>query len=240
MPKESKYRFGQQEIPNEAWNQANRDYEHANNDLQSARSVLEGAQAHGKKNEIKNAQKTVEDDEKKVEDLHEKLDMIPKTKMLDVKRPYTYTQIIYHLKIVWSCSSGSSTAPAERWCRRIPMQSETPREYSILQNVKPEDTKGVRNAGVVPNENDFFEEDENKTRDELIEKAKAKVAELPGIVLGRADRKAAEGDNDGAAELYILYLNSTPAADTPERARGESFWSSSSTSGILARDEPSE
>ena len=223
VPKESKYRFGQQEIPNEAWVQANRAYENANDGLTSARSVLQGAQTRGKKNEIKNAQQAVNEDEKKVEDLREKLDLIPKSKMLDEERPYTYTQIVYHLRTVVEVQFQILDSASEEVVPRVSVQTLTPREYSILQNVKPEDTQGVQNAGIVPNDNDFFEADENKTRDELIDKAKAKVADLPGIVLSRADRKAADGDNDGAAELYILYLNATPATDTPERARAKAF-----------------
>ena len=240
VPKESEYLSGESEIPNEVWNQANRDYERSNLDLQAARSLLEGAQAHGKKKEIKDAQQAVQDDEKKVEDMHAKLDMIPKTKLQDVKRTYTYTQIINHLRIVVELqfrildNSGNEVAPM------VHVRRETPMEYSVLQNVKPEDTKGVRSEGVVPNENDFFEDDEYKARDELIEKARAKVAELPGIVLSAADRKAADGDNDGAAELYILYLNSTPAADTPERLRVRKFLVNQYNFRDIGKGEPPE
>jgi hypothetical protein len=221
--KESKYRFGQQEIPNEVWNQANRDYERANNDLEAARSVLEGAQAHGKKGEIKKANETIQDDEKKVEDLHAKLDMIPKTKMEDVERPYTYSQINYRLKIIVALQFRILDSAGEAVVQTIPIRSDAPKEYSVLQNVKPEDTQGIRVEGVIPNDNDFLEEDEYKARDELIEKAKANVADLPAIVIGRADRKATDGDNDGAAELYILYLDATSVADTPERLRARKF-----------------
>jgi hypothetical protein len=220
---ESKYRFGQQEIPNQAWAEANRDYEHANEELETARSLLQGAEARGKKGEIKNAQKVVDDDEKKVGDLREKLDMIPKTKMQDEERPYTYTKVVYHLRTSLEVQFQILDSAGQEVVQRVSVKSETPHEYSTLLNVKPEDTQGIQNVGVVPNDNDFFEEDENKTRDELIEKAKAKVAELPGIVLGIADRRAAEGDNDGAAELYILYLNATPPANTPERIKAKTF-----------------
>ena len=223
IPKESKYRFGQQEIPNEAWVDANRDYEHANNDLETARSILQGAQAHGKKNEIKDAQKVVDDDEKKVEDLHDKLDAIPKTKMQDEERPYNYTQVVYHLRISIQVQFQILDSASEEVVQPDEVSRQTPREYSILENVKPEDTQGVQNLGVVPNDNDYFEEDENKTRDELIIKAKSKVAGLPATVLARADRRAADGDTDGAAELYILYLNATPLANTPERTRAMTF-----------------
>ncbi len=239
-PKDSMYRFGQEEIPNEAWNEANRDYERANNDLQSARSVLEGAQARGKKSEIKAATETVQDDEKKVEDLHAKLDMIPKVKMQDVERPYTYSQITYSLKIAVALQFRILDSSGEEVVQRIPLQSAETKEYSALQNVKPEDTRGVRNEEVIPNENDFLEADEYKARDELIAKAKEQVAALPGIVLGRADRKAADGDNDGAAELYILYLNSTPVADTAERLKARKFLAEQFNFQEIGQQAPSE
>ena len=240
VAKESKYRFGQEEVPNETWNQANREYEHANNDLEAARSVLEGAQAHGKKGEIKKAEEAVQADEKTVEDLHEKLDMIPKTKMQDVERPYTYSQINYHLKIVVALQFRILDGAGEEVVTTIPVRSDEPKEYAVLQNVKPEDTQGVRIEGVIPNDNDFLEQDEYKARDELIEKAKTNVASLPGIVLARADRKAQDGDNDGAAELYILYLDSTPVADTPERLRARKFLADQFNFREIGQEAPTE
>jgi hypothetical protein len=238
--KESKYRFGQEEVPNEAWNQANREYERANNDLESARSVLEGAQAHGKKGEIKKAEESVQSDEKKVEDLHASLDMIPKTKMQDVERPYTYSQINYRLKIVVALQFRILDSAGDEVVQTIPIRSDAPKEYSVLQNVKPEDTQGVRIEGVIPNDNDFLEEDEYKARDELIEKAKAQVASLPSVVLARADRKVADGDNDGAAELYILYLDSTAVADTPERLRARKFLTEQFNFRDIGKEAPAE
>ncbi len=240
IPKQSMYRFGQQEIPNEAWAEASRDYEHATNQLESARSVLQGAQARGKKNEIKDAQKVVDDDQKAVEDLHEKLDMIPKTKLQDEERPYTYTQVVYHLRIALDVQFHILDSVGAEVVDRTSVTRETPREYSTLENVKPEDTQGIQNVGVIPNDNDYFEEDENKTRDELIEKAKATAAQLPQLVLSRADRRAADGDNDGAAELYLLYLNATPAADTPERAKARTFLAAQFNFKDMGGDRPSE
>ena len=223
VAKESKYRSGEEEVPNEVWNQANRDYEKANNDLEAARSVLEGAQAHGKKGEVKKAEEAVQADEKIVEDLHAKLDEIPKTRMQDVERPYTYSQINYHLKIVVALQFRILDSSGEEVVQTIPIRSDAPKEYSVLQDVKPDDTAGVRMEGVIPNDQDFVEKDEYEARDELITKAKEQVATLPAIVLARADRKVADGDNDGAAELYILYLDSTPVADTAERLRARKF-----------------
>jgi len=223
IAKKSRYRFGQEQTPNPAWNAADQEYEKANLELQSARSKLEGAQARGKKKEISDAQKIVDDDQKRVEDLHLKLNSIAQTIAHDSEREYTYTQIDYHLKAVVELqfrivdSAGNEVVP------RITVHRENPAGYSVKENVKPEDTAGVRNEGTIPNENDLLEDAEYKARDELIEKARAKVAELPGILLAQADRRAAEGDNDAAAELYILYLNSTKVADTPERTRVRKF-----------------
>jgi hypothetical protein len=64
---------------------------------------------------------------------------------------------------------------------------------------------------------------ENAARDRLLTQAREKVGSLPPLVLQIADRKAGEADNDGAAELYMLYLNSTPGEATPERKRAQKF-----------------
>ncbi len=50
--------------------------------------------------------------------------------------------------------------------------------------------------------------------------AKEKVIGLPPLILQTADRKAAEADNDGAAELYMLYLNSTAGQTTSGEKKG--------------------
>jgi len=49
------------------------------------------------------------------------------------------------------------------------------------------------------------------------------VRSLPQKILTLARKRAQEGDLDGAAEKYILYLNSTPEGQTPERAEAQKF-----------------
>src|SRR6202790_647109 len=75
---DSEYRAAEREVPNEDWNQANRDYEAATLDLQKAQKLLEGTQAHGKKKDIATATAGVEEAQNKVEAAHRKLDSIPK------------------------------------------------------------------------------------------------------------------------------------------------------------------
>lgn len=240
VSKESKYRFGQDDVPNEEWNQVNREVESVNNDLATQRSVLEGAQAHGKKNEIKKAQDALQDDEKKLEELREKLDSLPKTRKVDLERTYNYTQVISHLRIAVDLQFRVLDSLGEEVVTRIPINRDETKDYSILEDVKPDDTQGVRKEGVVPNDEDFLENDEYKARDEMIDKAKAQVAGLPTVVLARADRKAQDGDNDAAGELYILYLNSTLVADTPERLRARKFLADQFNFRDIGKEAPVE
>ena len=56
--------------------------------------------------------------------------------------------------------------------------------------------------------------------DELLTQAKENISKLPALILQTADHKAAAMDNDGAAELYMLYLDSTESHETPEEETG--------------------
>ena len=77
--------------------------------------------------------------------------------------------------------------------------------------------------GEVPSESQFLERVEYAARDRLLKESSEKIISLPVLILQSADRKASGGDNDGAAELYMLYLDSTESQDTPERRRAQKF-----------------
>jgi hypothetical protein len=62
-------------------------------------------------------------------------------------------------------------------------------------------------------------------RDTLVKAARDKVQELPQKILFQARAKAATNDLDGAGESFVLYLNCTPATQTPERAEAIRFLS---------------
>jgi hypothetical protein len=49
------------------------------------------------------------------------------------------------------------------------------------------------------------------------------VAKLPSAIVEQARQRVRDADTAGAAELHILYLNSTPNEDTPERREAERF-----------------
>jgi hypothetical protein len=57
----------------------------------------------------------------------------------------------------------------------------------------------------------------------LTKAVRESVAELPAKVYAQAQKQVQDGDMDGAAESYILFLNSTPAGDSPERQAAQKF-----------------
>jgi hypothetical protein len=223
LEKESKYRFSSRDVPNDAWNKANRDYEAANQELVSAQRALEGAQARGKKKEISEANDRVTAAEQKAQDAHKKLDSIPKTNPEDIVKPYSYTKKTFDLKAVVELafrivdSSGNviDVVPA--------FKKENHNTAIVLENVKPEDTEGVKAQGSVPDEIQYLNDVEIEAREALIKTAREKVEGLPARILEQARKKVQDGDLDGAAEAYILYLNATPEGETKERGEGKKF-----------------
>ncbi|HEY3974386.1 MAG TPA: hypothetical protein VGM18_15395 [Candidatus Sulfotelmatobacter sp.] len=219
----SEYDAGDREVPNEEWNQANRDYEAANLDLQKQQKILEGAQAHGKKKEIKDANDAVEAAQKKVEDLHRKLDSIPKTNRSPVIKSYSYTRKTTDLsavvevgfRIVDSNGAVVATNPS--------VKRTNQKKFVVLENVKPEDTEHIKQSDAPPDEVQFLTDVEIDARIALIKDVKEKVETLPGKIYARARKSLMDGDTDGTAEAYILYLNSTPDAATPEREEAKKF-----------------
>jgi len=222
-PKDSKYRAGEQDTPNEEWNKANREYEAANLNHQGAQAALQGAIARGKKNDIADATARLTEAQKAVENARTKLDSIPKTVPADIIKPYTYTEKRTDLSAMVELQfriNDSSGNPVEG---SVPVSREQNQKFSVLENVKPEDTEGVKMQGTVPDEIQFLTDVENDARDALIKAVKEKVAGLPTKILAQARKRADDGDADSAAEYYILYLNSTTVSATPEREQAEKF-----------------
>src|SRR5262249_48062995 len=87
----------------------------------------------------------------------------------------------------------------------------------------PEDTQGIKKEGTVPDDIQFLTDVENIARDELLKAVKDSVAKFPDKIFDRAVHDAETGDMDGAAESYILYLNSTSAETSKKRTQAEQF-----------------
>jgi hypothetical protein len=222
-PKDSKYRAGEELVPNDQWNAANREYEAAKLELESARSVVQGATARGKKKEIADAEEKVKAAEKKVNADLEKLDSMPKTTIRDIIKPYSYTEKKLQLSATVELRYRILDSSGQIIETTQPIKGTNSQTVTILENVKPEDTENVKAQGNIPDENEFLIDVENITRDSLIKAARASVQRLPEQILARAQSQEREGNPDAAAESYILYLNSTPPTSTPERTQAESF-----------------
>jgi tetratricopeptide (TPR) repeat protein len=220
---DSEYLAAEREVPNEEWNKANRDYETANLDLQKAQKVLEGAQAHGKKKDMAVAEAAVEDAQKKVEDAHRKLDSIPKTILKDVTKPYSYTRKTIDLSAIVDVGFRIVDSNGNTIANTPSVKSNAQKQFIALENVKSEDTKGVKQAGASPDEAQFLTDVEIAARIALIKDVKEKVESLPSKILAQARKRLMDGDTDGTAESYILYLNSTPDAQTAEREEAKKF-----------------
>ncbi|MGP0021629.1 MAG: hypothetical protein ACLPHP_23890 [Candidatus Sulfotelmatobacter sp.] len=220
---DSEYRASEREVPNEDWNKANRDYEDASLDLQKQQKVLEGAQAHGKKKEIEAATDAVNAAQKKVSEAHAKLDSIQKTKLDDVVKPYSYTRRTIDLSAVVELGFRIVDPNGNTIASNPSVKRSNQKQFVMLENVNPTDTKGVKQSGSPPDEAQFMGDVEIAARIALIDDVKEKVKSLPGKILAQARKRYMDGDTNGTAEFYILYLNSTPDTPTPEREEAKKF-----------------
>ena len=220
---DSEYLVGTRDIPNEDWNRANREYESAKEEVQKQQKLLDAATSHGKKKDIATTRQAADDAQKKVDDLGRQLDTIPKTKMMDVVKPYSYTKKSVDLSAVVELGFRITDASGTVIASNPSIKKQAEKQFSVLENVKPEDTKGVRQTGALPDENQFLGDVEIGARTDLIKEVKEKVETLPIKILAQARKKVIDGDTDGSAESYILYLNSTPDTQNPERDEAKKF-----------------
>jgi hypothetical protein len=220
---DSEYLVGTRDIANEAWNRANREYEIAKEELQQAQKTLDAANLHNKKKEIAAARQAVDDAQKKADDLGRQLDSIPKTKLFDIVKPYSYTKRTIDLSAIVELGFRITDSTGSVIASNPSIKKQAEKQFTVLENVKPEDTKGVKPTGTLPNENQFLGDVEIDARSDLIKEVKEKVEFLPSKILAMARQRFGDGDTDGSAEAYILYLNSTPEANTPERDEAKKF-----------------
>jgi hypothetical protein len=221
--KPSKYRSGEQDQVTDDWAAADREYQAANLTLETDRRSLEGAQAGGKKNRIADAQRQTEEAQKKVLDALAKRDAVPKFRHVSTEQPYTYNEVTHPLKATIELGFVIQDTSERVIVPNVSIPVTQEQTFVVLENVKPDDTMGVRPQGEVPTPTQFLEKAENAARDQLLAQVREKVISLPPLILQTADRKVAESDNDGAAELYMLYLSSTSPEPTPERKRAQKF-----------------
>jgi hypothetical protein len=236
--KDSKYRAGEKEVPSEEWNQANRAYEKAEIELQTAQASLQGAEAKGNKKQIGELNNAVQAAQKNVEDAHVKLDATPKTVTTDVLRPYTYTRKTISLGGVIQLQFRIANSFSGEAAETVPVAEEAHKEFVVLENVKPEDTEGVKPSGVEPDTADFLTTLENAALKDLIGAVRAQVEKLPAKIYKQAHLQETEGDLDGAGEAYLRYLNIVPEDDSAERKHAKQFLQEQFNMAPAARSNP--
>jgi len=95
--------------------------------------------------------------------------------------------------------------------------------YVVLENVKPEDTEGVKAQNIPPDEAQFVTDLELQARDALVKSVSEQASHLPERVLQHARQRSQQQDIDGAASEYIVFLNSTPDNGSPDRVEAAGF-----------------
>lgn len=219
----SNYRYGERETPNEAWNRADQDYQDIQAKLEALKNIQRAAVTKGNKKAIEEANGNVDEMQKKSLEARGKLNMTPKTLQEDVIRPYNYIKQTISITNVVEMSFRIIDASGSTIEESVPVSKSVTKKFTVLQNIKADDTEGVHDLDSPPDEAQLMTDVEIAARDELVKLAHDRVVGLPGKILTTARSKARGEDSDAAAELYILYLNSTQATETPERAEATRF-----------------
>lgn len=220
---QSKYRAATHEVKNEAWLQAERDYDAAQQQLTSAQQELASAQSQHKKKEIVAADNdAVAGAQKLVAAARQKLDSTEQTRTENVVEPYNYTKKTVDLAAVVDMDFRIGDQGGNPVETSVPIRKEDHKTVVILDNVKPEDTQGVKKQGTEPDDAQFLTDLEIQTRDALIKAVREKAQGLPSRILNEARRRAQAGDVDGAAEEYILYSNAVTDSSS-ERQEAAKF-----------------
>jgi hypothetical protein len=221
--RESKYLAGTHDIPSEAWNKANRDFDAATRQLQTDQSALQGAESKGNKRDIKDLNEKVAADQKQASTAQALADSLPKTVIQDVVRPYQYTRRTIDIKNSIKLQFRIGDTLSGQMGDAILIEREDPHQVVLLEDVKPEDTEGVKMGGTTPNTDEMQKALENAAREELKEKVLLKVQELPRKIYESARAKEQEENVDGAGEYYLRYLSCTPEEDSAERRHAKEF-----------------
>jgi hypothetical protein len=223
-PQESKYLAGEHETPSDEWNKLNRTYESATIELHTAQSALQGAEAKkGAKSEVNKLNVKVTDAMKKVEETHLLLDSTPQTVTTDIIRPYTYIKKTIDISGVVQLQFRIGESLTGQMTDVVPVTKEAHQQYVVLENVKAEDSKGIKPTGTAPDSMEVLTSLESSALDALVAAVRKRVEELPRKIYGEASTRETEGDLDGAGEFFMRFLNLTHPDDSTERKHAERF-----------------
>jgi hypothetical protein len=219
----SKYRAGTHDVKNEAWVNKNQALAQAQQELAQQQRVLADAQQRHNKIDAATASDNLAAAQAKVDDLHKHLDALNPTRTEGVLEPYNYTKntiditAVVELAFRLTDQTGALSDPAPS------IRRDDHKTYVVLENVKPEDTEGVKAMNTPPDEVQFVTDLELQARDAMVKDIGEKAAHLPEKILQQARQRSQQQDIDGAAAEYIVFLNSTPDNASPERTEANNF-----------------
>ena len=219
----SKYRAATRDVKSETWIRANQAYTQAQQDLAQAQRVLADAQQRHNKKDVAAATDNLAAAQQKADDLRKQLETISPTRPEAVLEPYNYTRKTIDLTAVVELSFRLTDTSGNLIASTPSIQREDHKTYVVLENVKPEDTEGIKAMNTPPDEVQFMTDLELQARDALLKAIGEKAAHLPEKLLQQARQHSQQQDIDGAAAQYIVFLNSTPDSGSPERAEAAAF-----------------
>jgi hypothetical protein len=221
---ESKYRAGTHETKNPAWVQIESDYESAQQQLISAQHALADAQAqHKKKQVIADANDLAQQRQNRVDELRHKLETTDQSRVETLVEPYHYTKKTIDLTASADIQFQFRDRAANFVGQPRDVRKSNHTTTVVFEDVKAEDIEGITNQGVEPDGAQFLTDLEIDSRNALVKAVQEKAAELPAAVLQAARALVQQGDTEGAAEQYVLYLNSTSQGASREREEAAKF-----------------
>jgi hypothetical protein len=222
IAKTSQYSSGEP-VTNEDWTRANDELTRAQEAWEAERDALRGAEAHGKRKAIEEERIRTNAAQQKVDAARAKLSSIPKNRVDATARPYDYTEQVNHLTITVEMHFTVQDGTGKAVATPAPISVTKQQDIITQVGVKSGDTSVEPVGPGALTEAQFLDQVEAEANDALLKQAKECVAGLPKLILQSADQKASAADNDGAAELYMLYLDSTEKQATPDWKRAQKF-----------------
>jgi hypothetical protein len=219
----SKYRAATREVKNEAWLNANQAYTQAQQELTQAQHAIADAQQRHNKKDAATASDALAAAQQKADDLRKQLDALNPTRPEAVLEPYNYTKKTIDVTAVVELAFRLTDTSGNLLDSTPSIQREDHKTYVVLENVKPEDTEGVKAMNTPPDEVQFVTDLELQARDALVKAISEKAAHVPEKILQQARLRSQQQDIDGAAAEYIVFLNSTPDNGSSERSEAAAF-----------------
>jgi len=219
----SRYRAGTREVKNEAWLAVSQAYVQAQRDLDQGQRALADAQQRHNKKDVMTATDNLDALQKKLDELKKQLDTLNETRPDAVLETYNYSKKTIDLTAVVDLAFRMTDRSGNPVESTPSVRREDHKAFVVLENVKPEDTEGVKAMNTPPDEVQFFTDLELQARDALVKSIIEKAAHLADRILAQARQQSQQQDFDGAAAEYIVYLNSTPENGSTERVEAAKY-----------------